>query len=329
MDFKDYYATLGVSKGASDKEIKQSYRKLARKHHPDVNPGDKAAETRFKEINEAYEVLGDPDKRRKYDELGANWRQYEQTGAAGGPQGGVWNRPFGGGARQGGGFRTMTEDEMRDMFGDADPFSDFFHTFFGGAPAGEVPGRGAADRGRHRARGPRQGRDVEQEIELPLEDALHGTTRRFSISHNGEARTVDVRIPAGVGEGSRVRIPGEGEHGTSGAKSGDLYLRIRLAPHHRFQRKGKDLYRGVAITLTTAVLGGEADVETLAGKKLRLKIPPGTQHGQVFRLKGHGMPTVNHPEQTGDLYATVDVQLPRELSAEQRRLFEELAKTGM
>src|SRR5262245_57981180 len=132
MDFKDYYATLGVSKGATDKEIKQAYRKLARKHHPDVNPGDKSAEAKFKEINEAYEVLGDPDKRKKYDELGANWRMYEQAGAApgGGPQAGGWDVHFGGGGPQGGGFRTMTEDEMREMFGDADPFSDFFHTFF-------------------------------------------------------------------------------------------------------------------------------------------------------------------------------------------------------
>lgn len=322
MDFKDYYATLGVSKTASEKEIKQAYRKLARKHHPDVNPGDKAAEAKFKDINEAHEVLGDPDKRKKYDELGANWRMYEQAGAGapgGGPPRGAWD--VGGGPR-GGGFRTMTEDEMRDMFGDSDPFSDFFHTFFGGA---EPRAQGRAGR----ARAPRQGRDVEREIELGLEDALGGTTRRFSVSHNGQARTVDVRIPAGVGEGSRVRIAGEGERGTSGAKSGDLYLRIRLAPHPKFERRGKDLYTRVSIPLTTAVLGGEADVETLAGKSLRLKIPSGTQNGQVFRLKGHGMPTVNHPEQTGDLYATVDVQLPRKPTPEQQKLFEELAKTGL
>jgi len=138
-----------------------------------------------------------------------------------------------------------------------------------------------------------------------------------------------VRIPAGVNEGSRVRIAGEGEIGTSGAKSGDLYLRIRLAPHARFERKGKDLYLRVPVPLTTAVLGGEADVETLAGKSLRLKIPPGTQNGQVLRLKGHGMPTVNHPDQTGDLYATVDVQLPRQLTPEQRKHFEELVKSGL
>jgi DnaJ-class molecular chaperone len=331
MDFKDYYATLGVAKTASEKEIKQAYRKLARKHHPDVNPGDKSAETKFKAINEAYEVLGDPEKRKKYDELGANWRMYEQAGAGapgGGPPPG-WNVNFGGGAGSGGGggFRTMTEEEMREMFGDSDPFSDFFHTFFGGMGGGaQEPG--GRERG-PRARAPRQGRDVEQEIELNLEDALNGTTRRFSISHDGSARTLDVRIPAGVAEGSRVRIAGEGEHGTSGAKSGDLYLRVHLAPHPRFEVKGKDLYAKTTVPLTTAVLGGEAQVETLSGKTLRLKIPPGTQNGQVFRLKGHGMPTVKHPDQTGDLYATINVQIPRDLTPEQQRPFEELKKTGL
>src|SRR3954467_1323224 len=182
MDFKDYYATLGVAKTATEKEIKQAFRKLARKFHPDVNPGDKSAEARFKEINEANEVLGDPEKRRKYDELGANWRMYEQAGAGGhAAPGGAWNPNFGqgfpGGGGGGGGFRTMTEEEMREMFGDGDPFSDFFHTFFGGG--------GEATEGRRarggRSRGSRAGRDVEQEIELPLEDVFHGTTRRLSI----------------------------------------------------------------------------------------------------------------------------------------------------
>ncbi len=326
MEFKDYYSTLGVAKTATEKEIKQAYRKLARKFHPDVNPGDKSAEARFKEINEAYEVLGDPDKRKKYDELGANWRMYEQAGASGGanpfvggPYGG-WNVNFGGGT---GGFRTMTEDEMREMFGDTNPFSDFFQTFFGGAMGsqGEETGR----RGRARPRS-RQGRDVEHDIELGLEDAVHGTTRRLDIAMNGQRRTVDVRIPPGVSEGSRVRIPGEGESGSGGAKAGDLYLRIHLAPHPRFERKGRDLYTRVAVPLTTAVLGGEADVMTLSGKSLRLKIPPTTQNGQVFRLKGHGMPTAGKPDQTGDLYATVDVQLPKTLTPEQRQHFEALQK---
>lgn len=329
MDFKDYYATLGVAKTASEKELKQAYRKLARKHHPDVNPGDKAAEAKFKEINEAYEVLGDPEKRKKYDELGANWRMYEQAGAGGGrpgagPQAGNWNVNFGGGP---GGFRTMSEEELHEMFGDADPFSDFFHTFFGGAAAGQT----AEEGGRRRtARGrARPGRDFEQEIELTLDDAFHGTTRRLAITHDGHARTVDVRIPAGVSDGSRVRIAGEGEPGSSGAASGDLYLRIHLAPHAVFERKGKDLYVRVAVPLTRAILGGEADVSTLGGKSLRLKIPPMTQNGQVFRLKGHGMPTVNKPSEIGDLYATADVHLPREVTPEQRALFEALAKSGL
>jgi curved DNA-binding protein len=324
MDFKDYYSTLGVAKTATDKEIKQSYRKLARKHHPDVNPGDKSAESRFKELNEAYEVLGDPAKRKKYDELGANWRMYEQAGAQGRPGAGSTGNPFGGwsadmGGGRSGGVHTMSEDEMREMFGDANPFSDFFQTFFGGGPDADT-GR-AARGGRARA-----GRDVEQEIELPLEDAFNGTTRRFGLSLNGQHRTVDVRIPAGVTDGSRVRVSGEGEHGSGGAKAGDLYLRVRLAPHERFERKGRDLYTRVPVPLTTAVLGGEADVVTVNGKPLRLKVPATTQNGQVFRLKGHGMPTAGKPDQTGDLYATVDVQLPKTLTPEQREHFEALSK---
>ncbi len=323
MEFKDYYSTLGVAKTASGKEIKQAFRKLARKHHPDVNPGNKSAEAKFKEINEAYEVLGDPEKRKKYDELGANWRMYEQAGAAGrpgaGPQSGGWNVNYGGGG-PGGGFRTMTEEEAREMFGDSNPFSDFFHTFFGGSPgAGRTHGAGRFSR-----RPPSRGRDFEQEIQLDLEDAYRGALRRFSIAHDGHERTVDVRIPAGVGEGSRVRVSGEGEHGAEGAQAGDLYLRIRIAPNPRFERKGKDLYTHVAVPLTTAVLGGEVEVSTLGGKVLRLKVPPTTQNKQVFRLKGHGMPVVNRSDEVGDLYATVDVELPRQLTAEQRTHFEAL-----
>ncbi len=327
MDFKDYYSTLGVAKTATDKELKQAYRKLARKHHPDVNPSDKSAESRFKEINEAYEVLGDPTKRKKYDELGSNWRQYEQAGAGFDPRqagAATYGNPFGGG--QGAGSRTMTEDEMREMFGGDSPFSDFFQTFFGGAGPGAAQGGSASGRARGGRGRARPGRDVEQEIELGLEDAYHGALRRFSINYDGEARTVDVRIPAGVTDGSRVRVAGEGEHGAGGAKSGDLYLRIRLTPHPVFERKGKDLYRRVTIPLTTAVLGGEAEVTTLGGKSLRLKVPPTTQNGQVFRLKGHGMPTAGKPDQSGDLYATADVQLPKQLTDEMRTQFEALKK---
>jgi DnaJ-class molecular chaperone len=327
MEFKDYYATLGVTKASSDKEIKQAYRKLARKFHPDVNPGDKAAETKFKEINEAYEVLGDAAKRKKYDELGANWRMYEQAEAQGGanPFASQWNVNFGGGGGAGpSGFRTMTQEEMEEMFGDANPFSDFFTTFFGGGPSAAAGGRGSRGaRTRQRA-----GRDVEHELELTLEDAFHGTTRRLALKHDGHARTVDVRIPAGVGDGSRVRVSGEGEHGVGGAASGDLYLRVRLAPHAAFERKGRDLYVKVPVPVTTAVLGGEADVQTLAGKSARLRIPPLTQNGQVFRLKGYGMPAVGKPDEKGDLYARIDVQLPAQLSAEERTHYEALARLG-
>jgi curved DNA-binding protein len=212
---------------------------------------------------------------------------------------------------------------MNEMFGASHPFSDFFETFFGGARQAGAPGRTHGARG---ARAARAGRDVEQELELSLEDAYNGAMRRFSIQHDGEARSVDVRIPTGVSDGSRVRVSAEGERGSGGAKAGDLYLRIRLAPNPQFERKGRDLYTRVPILLTTAVLGGEADVKTLAGKPLRLKIPPATQHAQVFRLKGHGMPVAGKPQEHGDLYATVDVQLPRELTPEQRTHFEALQK---
>jgi curved DNA-binding protein len=331
MEFKDYYATLGVSKSATDKELKQAYRKLARKHHPDVNPGDKAAEGKFKEINEAYEVLGDPEKRRKYDELGANWRMYEQAqeqgqawpggapfggfGGAPGGEGGAWTINMGGP----GGYRTMSEEEMREMFGDEDPFSDFFKTFFGGG--------GADPRGRA-GRAPRsqKGRDIEHEVELTLEEAYHGAMRRISIKHGGHARSVDVRIPPGVKDGSRVRAAGEGESGSNGGASGDLFLRVHLRPHPVFERKGDDLHTKVQVPATTAVLGGEAQVPTISGT-VRLKVPETTQPGQVFRLKGHGMPMVGKGEARGDLYATIDVQLPRTLTKEQRQHWEALRKT--
>ncbi len=329
MEFKDYYQTLGVSKAATEKEIKQAFRKLARKFHPDVNPGDKSAEAKFKEINEANEVLGDPVKRRKYDELGANWRMYEQAqqqgqgfpggspyGGAGGPDG--WTINMGGP----GGSRTMSQEEMRDLFGDEDPFSDFFRTFFGGA-GGEEAGRG---RGRRAPRS-QKGQDIEHPVDLTLEEAYHGATRRISIKQSGHARSVDVRIPGGVKDGSRVRAAGEGAAGASGGAAGDLYLRVHVKPHAVFGREGHDLQARVAVPVTTAVLGGEAQVPTISGS-VRLKIPEGTQNGQVFRLKGHGMPQVGRPDDRGDLYATVEIQLPRSLTREQRVGWEKLKEKG-
>jgi DnaJ-class molecular chaperone len=251
------------------------------------------------------------------------YEQAEAQGAAN-PFGGGWNvNPGRGGAQ--GGFRTMTPEEMEEMFGGESPFSDFFTTFFGGGGFGGATGThaGRASGGRTRQR---PGRDVEHEIELSLEDAYHGSMRRLSLKHDGHARTVDVRIPAGVGEGSRVRVSGEGEHGSGGAPAGDLYLRVRLQPHPRFERKARDLYVKVPVAVTTAVLGGEAEVETLAGKPLRLRIPPGTQNGQVFRLKGHGMPAIGKADDRGDLYGTVEVQVPRTLTEEQKQHYAALAK---
>ena len=306
MEFKDYYSTLGVSKSASEKEI-----------------------------NEAYEVLGDPEKRRKYDELGANWRQYEQAqqqgqgwpgGAAGGfggfgsgdPGGGAWTINMGGP----GGYRTMTEDEMHEMFGNEDPFSDFFRTFFGGGRGAATEPRGRA--GRQSARTQR-GRDLEQEVDLTLEEAYHGAMRRIMIDYGGQTRTVDVRIPAGVKAGTRVRAAGEGEPGSNGGPAGDLFLRVGLRPHPVFERRGDDLHAKVAVPVTTAVLGGEAQIPTITGS-VRLKVPETTQSGQVFRLKGHGMPIVGKPDTHGDLYATIDVQLPRSLTKDQRQHYEALRK---
>ena len=331
MDFRDYYSTLGVSKTASAKEIKQAFRKLARKYHPDVNPGDKAAEAKFKEVNEANEVLSDPDKRKKYDELGANWRAYENAppGArpsAGSPFGGPFDsaqgRPWS--TRGGpGGFRTMTEEEMADMFGGAggeSPFSDFFNTFFGGMGS-EEPQGGARARGRARSR---KGQDVEHPFELDLEDAIKGSVQRLQLRHDGHARTVEVRIPAGVTEGSRIRVAGEGGRGTGSAPSGDLYLRVQLKPHPVFDVKGRDVYTRSRVPVPTAVLGGEVDVITPDAKKLRLKLPPGTQSGQRFRLRGHGLPHVGKPDERGDLYANVEVDIPKELSEDERQHYEAL-----
>jgi DnaJ-class molecular chaperone len=317
VDFKDYYTTLGISKTATDKEIKQAFRKLARKYHPDVNPGDKAAEARFKEVNEANEVLSDPAKRKKYDELGANWRAYENAPPGAHPYGG--GSPFGGA----GGFRTMSEEEMADMFGggNADsPFSDFFTTFFGGMGGQESTGSRA---GRARPRN-RKGQDSEHPFELALEDAIRGSVQRLQLRSDGEARTVEVRIPAGVTDGSRIRVAGEGGRGAGGGANGDLFLRVQLKPHPVFEVKGRDVYTKARVPVPTAVLGGEVDVVTPEAKTLRLKIPAGTQSNQRFRLRGHGLPSVGKPDERGDLYANVDVDIPKTLSEEERKHYEAL-----
>ena len=222
MEFKDYYAILGVPKTASDDEIKRAYRKLARKHHPDLNPGDKSAEAKFKELNEANEVLGDADKRRKYDELGANWRMYENQPPP--PRGGFAAGP-------GGGFRTVTPEEMDELLGETS-FSDFFSTFFGGAGPTRTGGR------RARANRARRGSDVEAVGEVTLEEAFAGTSRRVAVTRGGKEHTVEIRIPAGVHDGARIRAAGEGGEGAAGGAAGDLFIEIHVLPHPRFERRG-------------------------------------------------------------------------------------------
>jgi curved DNA-binding protein len=330
MDYKDYYKILGVDKKATAKEIKQVYRKLARQHHPDVNPGNKQAEARFKEINEAYEVLGDEEKRKKYDELGANWKNYEQWQRAGGEASGQpfdWSQyGFGAGAGRGGRrqTRTVSEEELKDLFGESGPFSSFFYTFFGG---GEQPDMG----GRRHFRTPsrqHRGEDLEQPIEISLEEASSGTNRILQMQDaSGRVRRLEAKIPAGIQEGSRVRLAGQGGHGAGGGPSGDLYLVVHILPHHLFERKADDLHLKLSVPLNTAVLGGEISVPTLNGRGIMLKIPPETQNGRVFRLRGKGLPKLAASQQKhGDLLAEVRVVLPDCLSDEERKLFEELAK---
>lgn len=312
MEYKDYYQTLGVSKKASGKEIKAAYRKLARKYHPDVNPGDGKAEARFKEVNEAHEVLGDAEKRQRYDQLGSNWEAYSR----GGPGQAGW---------PGGGFRV----EYQDIDGGGGGgFSDFFTTFFSGGGPGFGGFGGAGFEGfggAGEAYAPPS--NVEGEVTLTLLDVLHGTTREVTVGEAAKARRVEVRIPPGVREGSRVRVAGAGGRGSRGQR-GNLYLKVRIAVDPRFERRGDDLATTVRAPLTTAVLGGEADVSTLDGT-VGIKIPEGTPVGRVFRLRGKGLPRLGATEGRGDLLATLEVQLPEELSDHQRALFGELRDSGL
>ncbi len=314
MEYKDYYKILGVDKNAGEKEIKAAFRKLARKHHPDVNPDDPRAEERFKEINEAYEVLGDSEKRSKYDQLGANWQRWQQAG--GRPGDFDWSRWASGGP---GGQRVHVRygspEDLEDLFGGGSPFSDFFTSIFGGM--GGSPGQS----GFEYASRPQRGQDIEQEVEISLAEAYHGTNRMLAK----DGRRLNVKIPAGAKTGTRVRVSGEGGSGAGGGQAGNLYLNVKVADDPRFERKGNDLYTTVPVDLYTAVLGGQVPVETLQGQ-VNLKIPAGSQNGQTFRLRGKGMPKMRKSGQYGDLYAKLEVRLPTELTSKQRELFEELRK---
>lgn len=320
MEYKDYYEILGVSRDADEKEIRRAFRRLARQHHPDVNPGDPEAEERFKEINEAYEVLADPEKRSKYDQLGREYSRWQQTGGrARDFNWGQWTTGAPGQEGQRVHVRYGSSEDLEDIFGGGSPFSDFFSQIFGGM--GGASPQGAGPRGFEYQVRPTRGQDYEQDLEISLREAYQGTTRILQK----DGRRLEVKIPPGARDGTRVRMAQEGGPGSAGGEAGDLYLRIRVAPDPQFERRGDDLYVTVPVDLFTAVLGGEATVPTLNGA-VRLTIPAGTQNGRRFRLRGKGMPHLRQPEQQGNLYAQVEVRLPEDLTKQERDLFEELRR---
>jgi curved DNA-binding protein len=310
MEYKDYYKILGIDKKASEDEIKRAYRKLALKYHPDRNPDNKQAEEKFKEINEAYQVLSDPAKRTRYDQLGDSYARFQQHGGA--PAGFNWEDWFAQEPVSQGNVRVDFGDlgDLNEILGGG--FSEFFTRIFGGA------GGGAAAGGRPRpARTQRP--TYQYETEITLQEAFQGATRRIEV----DGKRLDVKIPAGARTGTKVRVA-DVLSDPSGQKA-DLYLLIKVLDDKRFERKGDDLYMDANVDLYTAILGGEVTIQTLSGNVV-LTIPPGTQPGQVFRLAGRGLPHLKNPKEHGDLYVQVKVNLPRKLSQQQRELFEKLAK---
>jgi DnaJ-class molecular chaperone len=300
---RDYYEVLGVKRTATDKEIRSAYRRLARKHHPDVNPNDKASESIFKEINAANDVLGDPEKRRKYDLYGENWEHADEI-----------ERMQRQRARSGGTTFHYTTGG-RDFGGQDFDIGDIFGGIFGGG----------ARRGPRREQPPPP---IEQPVDVTLEEAYNGTTRILMLQgDHGEQRRLEVKIPAGVDNGSRVRIAGEGPAGFNGRRS-DLYLVVSVHPQSRYERKGDDLYTDVEVPLSLPVLGGEVEVQAMS-KKIALRLPAGTQNGQTFRLTGLGMPKLGAPDKHGDLFARVKVRLPKEPDEKMKQLFAELKAAGL
>lgn len=310
MEYKDYYDILGVGKKASSDEIKRAYRTLALKYHPDRNQGDEQAEEKFKEINEAYQVLSDPSKRSRYDQLGSAYSSWQRTGAPGGFN---WDEWFT--TAPGGGVRVEFND-FGDLFGGG--FSDFFTRIFGGF-AGMDPSQVRTGRGRRKGQTPQSPR-YQQKVIISLQESYSGSSRRISI----DGRQIEVKIPRGARTGTKVRVAGVGPAGPDRVRS-DLYLLIEVAPDPRFKRTGNNLKTDIEVDLYTAVLGGELPVATLSGDVL-LNIPPGTQPGQTFRLSGKGMPYLRSIAKFGDLFVKAKVRIPKQLSSEEMRLFKELAK---
>lgn len=312
MEYKDYYKILGVDKKASEDDVKKAYRKLAMKYHPDRNPGNKSAEEKFKDINEAYEVLRDTQKRARYDQLGESYSSWQQTG--GQPGNFNWNDWF---VNTPGGGRTTQQVNVEDLFGHGG-FSDFFSSIFGGSAgmgADPLRSRGRATGRRTMQQAPAE---YQQPVQISLEEAYHGATRVLQMDN----RRLEGKIPPGAKTGTKVRLAGLGPSGPNGEKS-DLYLVVEVLADSRFERKENDLYTDVNVDLYSAILGGQAKVPTMSGEVM-LKIPAGTQPGQIIRLSGRGMPHLHSPQTFGDLYAVVKVQLPRQLTLEQRKLFEKL-----
>ncbi|OKL41609.1 DnaJ C-terminal domain-containing protein [Pontibacter flavimaris] len=300
MEYKDYYKMLGVQKSASQAEIKKAYRALAKKFHPDKNKDNPQAEERFKDISEAYEVLGDEEKRKQYDQLGSNWRQFQQGGPGGQQYGG----------RPGGGFQG---GDFSDMFGGGGGggggFSDFFEQFFGGGARGGFGGQQRA----------RKGQDYQANMEITLQEAYTGTSRLLNVNE----QQLRITTKPGVADGQVLRIKGKGAPGPAGGEPGDLYINVQVLPDQRYERNGDDLTTTLPVDMYTAILGGEAQVNTMSGA-LKLKIPAGTQNGKTLRLRGKGMPRYGHASQHGDLYVRIEVTLPTSLSAEERDLLERL-----
>lgn len=326
LEFKDYYQILGVPRTASDDEIKRAFRKLARKYHPDVAADKKSAEEKFKDINEAHEVLGNPENRRRYDELGEQWRQ---TGGFRPPPGSrqyAWQSGAGAGTHGGFEFRfdgTGFSDFFEQFFGRSNPFSHFR----GFSEPGEARETGEFDRSIAQ-----DGADVEGSILVTLEEVLRGAVREVSlrwtnpVTGQPETRSFRVRIPPGIRDGQLIRVPGKGEEGVGGGRTGDLLLRVRLAGHPDFEVRGHDLHYQLPLAPWEAALGATVSVPTLDGS-ISLKVPPGSSSGQQLRVRGRGLPRGQNAPR-GNLYVTVSVQVPARMTNEERSLWERLAKTS-
>ena len=311
MDYKDYYGILGVTPKAEKKEIQQTFRKLARKYHPDLNPGNKESEDKFKTINEAYQVLSDEDKRKKYDELRVQYQQWQQSGSRQQDfEWQNWSTQPGKGEQ----VQYANIEDLEDLFGSESPYSDFFTSIFGQA---RTTARG---RSRGAPLRPRRGRDVEFEVDLTLQEAFYGADRLLEI----DKHRIQASIPPGVRTGSRVRLAGQGEPGQNSGSAGDLYLLINILPNDIFDREGDDLHMDMPVDIFTAIAGGETYIPTLE-QPVILKIPPRTNAGRSFRLRGKGMPLLGDTIKRGDLFALVRLVLPDSLTDQEVNSIHELA----